>query len=335
MSSSIFQPKDQEWVDRCSILHTFICTAERTSTFVAANLLFTFNRSDIAAKLLKRLHAVLYIQNGRVLWYHKSFPDFLFDQNRSKDFWCDQAEHHRRLTESCFRIMNAELRFNIANIPSSFTLDQQNTELAHQLNSHVQAIAQEASQVEPDDLNAIVSRVVDYLQTSEYSIKQIEHHQILDSNLVSNELQAFLRLGQLIDLADTGNPLAAAEVAAIAEIMGQLLNLPAWQVKRLRLASLLHRIAPHSVNVQYGEAPSCPLIPAAQVLRTMPRLSAIAQIINHFSEHWDGSGEPAGLMGETIPLESRILGLEADFQQRFTHLSQSHTREEALSTALA
>ena len=214
-------------------------------------------------------------------------------------------------------------------------INSYNPELAQQLKSHVQAIAQESAQVEPDDLNTIVSRVVDYLQTSEYSIKQIEHHQILDSNLVSNELQAFLRLGQLIDLADTGNPLAAAEVAAIAEIMGQLLNLPAWQVKRLRLASLLHRIAPQSVNVQYGEAPSCPLIPAAQVLRTMPRLSAIAQIINHFSEHWDGSGEPAGLIGETIPLESRILGLVADFQQRFTHLSQSHTREEALSTALA
>lgn len=214
-------------------------------------------------------------------------------------------------------------------------INRYNPELAQQLKSHVQAIAQESAQVEPDDLNTIVSRVVDYLQTSEYSIKQIEHHQVLDSNLVSNELQAFLRLGQLIDLADTGNPLAAAEVAAIAEIMGQLLNLPAWQVKRLRLASLLHRIAPQSVNVQYGEAPSCPLIPAAQVLRTMPRLSAIAQIINHLSEHWDGSGQPAGLIGETIPLESRILGLVADFQQRFTHLSQSHTREEALSTAFA
>jgi len=212
-----------------------------------------------------------------------------------------------------------------------------NPELAQQLKSHVQAIAQETARVEPDDLNKIVSRVVDYLQTSEHSTNKLDfsHHQALDSNLVSNELQAFLRLGQLIDLADTGNPLAAAEVAAIAEIMGQLLNLPAWQIKRLRLASLLHRIAPHSVNVQYGEAPSCPLIPAAQVLRTMPRLSAIAQIINHLSERWDGGGQPAGLMEETIPLESRILGLVVDFQQRFTHLSQSHTKEEALSAAFA
>jgi len=210
-----------------------------------------------------------------------------------------------------------------------------NPELAQQLKSHAQAIAQETATAQPDDLNTIVSRVVDYLQTSEYSIRQIEHHQALDSNLVSNELQAFLRLGQLIDLADTVNPLAAAEVAAIAEIVGQLLNLPAWQIKRLRLAGLLHRIAAQSVNIQYGEAPSCPLIPAAQVLRTMPRLSAIAQIINHFSERWDGNGQPAGLIGEAIPLESRILGLITDFQQRFTQLAQSHPREEALLTAFA
>jgi DICT domain-containing protein len=212
-----------------------------------------------------------------------------------------------------------------------------NPELAQQLKSHVQAIAEATPATEPDDLNTIVSRVVDYLQTSEHSVSRlgISHHQALDSNLVSNELQAFLRLGQLIDLADTGNPLAAAEVAAIAEIIGQLLDLPAWQIKRLRLAGLLHRIAPQSVNVQYGEAPSCPLVPAAQVLRTMPRLSAIAQIINHLSERWDGGGQPAGLTGEKIPLESRILGLAIAFQQRFTQLVQTHTKEEALLTAFA
>jgi len=67
---------------------------------------------------------------------------------------------------------------------------------------------------------------------------------------VSNELQAFLRLAQLIDLADTNNPRAAAEVAALAETMGQLLEIPAWQLKRLRLAGLLHRIAPMSVSLQ-------------------------------------------------------------------------------------
>jgi len=59
-------------------------------------------------------------------------------------------------------------------------------------------------------LGAIVS-VVDYLQTSELDNSKLRictQHKALDQNLVSNELQA-LRLAQLIDLADTDNPMAA------------------------------------------------------------------------------------------------------------------------------
>ena len=55
-------------------------------------------------------------------------------------------------------------------------------------------------------------------------------------------------------------------------------------------------------------------MPAAQALRIMPRLRAIAQIITHQSEWWNGTGEPAGLAGDDIPLESRILSLVAEFQ---------------------
>ncbi len=202
-----------------------------------------------------------------------------------------------------------------------------NPELKQTLTATVQALAAAAPTAPPDDLTAIVSRVVDYLHTSELDINNLNintQHNALDSNLISNELQAFLRLAQLSDIADTGNPMAAAEVAALAEMMGQLLDLPAWQLKRLRLAGLLHRIAPMSVGVQYGEAPCCPLVPAAQVLRTMPRMRAIAQIINHYYEWWNGSGQPGGLAGEEIPLESRILGLVADFQSRVQQ-RRSHT----------
>jgi HD-GYP domain-containing protein (c-di-GMP phosphodiesterase class II) len=212
-----------------------------------------------------------------------------------------------------------------------------NWELAQKLQSQVQAIAAATAEAKPDDLNAIVSRVVDYLQDSQQTVNNLElctHHQALDNNLLSNELQAFLRLGQLIDVADTSNPMAAAEVAALAETMGQLLDLPAWQLKRLRLAGLLHRIAPLSVNAQHAEAPSCPLVPAAQVLRTMPRLRAIAQIMNHISEWWNGSGQPAGLAEEEIPLESRILGLVVTFQQRLAQLSKSQAVEKMSETSV-
>ena len=81
-----FSPKEKGWEIRLSILHTFLCTAERTSTSVVADLLFTSDYADVAEKLLSDLHAVLYCEHGRILAYHKSFADFIFDQDRAGKF---------------------------------------------------------------------------------------------------------------------------------------------------------------------------------------------------------------------------------------------------------
>ena len=213
-------------------------------------------------------------------------------------------------------------------------VEKYNPELAQKLTGHKQAIHTQI--LAPQEIGQVVSRVIDYLKTSENILSHptATGQKTLSSNLVSNEVQAFLRMAQLMDIADIQNPMAASEVAAIAEIMGQLLDLPAWQIKRLRLAGLLHRIDPleptksiftaTKINTDQEEAPSCPLVPGAQVLRTMPQLRAIAQIITHQTEWWNGTGEPAGLAGEEIPLESRILALVADFQWRVSHQKYSN-----------
>ncbi len=212
-----------------------------------------------------------------------------------------------------------------------------NPELASKLTAQAEAIAANQS-AKRDDLGPIVARVVDYLQDGQAMLGDTQPNDLpsrqrdfLDNNLVSNEVQAFLRMAQLTDQADDTNPTAAAEVAALAEALGQLLDLPVWQLHRLKLAGLLHRLAPlqqtetalspgtgryaNKDKDDLSTAPSCPLIPGAQVLRTMPQLRAIATIITHLTERWDGTGQPAGLAGDEIPLESRILGLVAAFQQ--------------------
>ncbi|HAZ44323.1 MAG TPA: metal-dependent phosphohydrolase [Cyanobacteria bacterium UBA11369] len=219
-----------------------------------------------------------------------------------------------------------------------------NPELEEKLTAQLKAMLSEGNQ-QPEDLGAIVSRVVDYLQTSHEDLiedKHAEipasHHEVLDINLVSNELQAFVRMAQLMELANTGNPMSTAEVAALAETMGQILDLPAWQLKRLRLAGLLHGLVPSLTPATSSpeEAPSCPLVPEIQALRAMPQLKAIASIITHFTEWWNGSGSPAGLAYDSIPLESRILGLVTDFQWRVSQYKASqNSRAESLSQALA
>ncbi|OLP16071.1 metal-dependent phosphohydrolase [Leptolyngbya sp. 'hensonii'] len=216
-------------------------------------------------------------------------------------------------------------------------IGQYNPQLQASLQAQVQEIVTTSPSNSPQDLCHTVSHVVDYLQEadsfeSHSYIQWASSSNRLHHNLLSNELQAFLRVAQLIDQADVSNPLAAAEVATLAESLGQLLDLPAWQVHRLRLAGLLHRLAHLQSQDSYltpstappQEAPSCPLtcnlVSGTQVLRTMPRLRAIATIITHQTEWWNGQGQPAGLAGDDIPLESRILGLLAAFQQRLNHL---------------
>jgi len=223
-----------------------------------------------------------------------------------------------------------------------------NPELAQKLTADKEQIV--PSMDRSENLGAVVSRVVDYLQRQDnLSIPTALQKQTLDRNLVSNEIQAFLRMAQLMDMADVNNPMAAAEVVVLAEAIGQLLDLPAWQIKRLRLAALLHRIDPlqkaesvlsGGISTRYQEdAPSspltCPLVPGAQVLRTMPRLRAVAQIITHQTEWWNGTGEPAALAGDEIPLESRILALLADFQWRLNERKLSNlSREQIFTQAL-
>ncbi|GAA6616360.1 DICT sensory domain-containing protein [Scytonema sp. NUACC26] len=224
-----------------------------------------------------------------------------------------------------------------------------NPELATKLRSYQETIHPSCATLE--NLSEVTARIVDYLQTGQYDLPDYTttRHQALDRNLVSNEIQAFLRMAQILDASDIKNPNAASEVVALAETMGQLLDLPAWQMKRLRLAGWLHRIdplqkaesiLPPGTYTRYQQdAPSCPLtcplVPGTQVLRRMPRLRAIAQIITHQTEWWDGTGEPAGLVGDEIPLESRILALVADFQWRANKKrTTTINREEIFTQAL-
>ncbi|MBD1911233.1 MULTISPECIES: DICT sensory domain-containing protein [unclassified Leptolyngbya] len=222
-------------------------------------------------------------------------------------------------------------------------ISRYNTELADRLRAHLANIeASDHSDGLPNSnhIGDIVTRVVHYMQTSQEGLFQHDSMGFdaypfrLDKNLISNELQAFLRIAQLIDQTDLKNPMAAAEVATLAETLGQLLDLPAWQLNRLRLAGLLHRIASlSSTELPLPSAPSdagqseaevkplcCPLIPGTQMLRRMNRMKAIATILNHMGEAWDGSGFPARLSGDEIPLESRILGLVSCFQQRLSQM---------------
>jgi len=183
------------------------------------------------------------------------------------------------------------------------------------------------------DAGAVTARVVQYLQSRRADLGQaspLPQVEDLQHNLMSNELQAFLHMAQLVDLGDPVNSTASAEVVALLDMLGQLLDLPAWQMQRLRLAGMLYRVVPTATVAPMGtpgDAPSCPLDAGVQALRVMPRLRAVATIIAHQNERWDGSGQPAGLIGDTIPLESRMLGLVSCFQHHLAQIRHSQLED--------
>ncbi|MEM9266570.1 MAG: HD domain-containing phosphohydrolase [Cyanobacteria bacterium P01_F01_bin.13] len=190
----------------------------------------------------------------------------------------------------------------------------------------------------PTDLSGVVSRIVNYLQSSQQQLVTVSRQtrelwelegqaSKLNRNLAANKLQAFLRMVQKIDDRDQANPVASLQVSALAETLGQLLDLPTLQLRRLRLAGLLFRIglaeAPKEIFQQTAEQLDKASLVfwrdraalGGQLLYSMPELDPISRIVTHQLEYWDGSGTPDGLKAEEIPIESRILGLVAYFQE--------------------
>ena len=219
-------------------------------------------------------------------------------------------------------------------------------DLAESMSAKVERMMAESATRQRDDLDAVVSQVVKYLQDSRKTLHQPQAGNFrgfkdLNENIASNEMQAFLRMAQLLDATDVSNPMAASEVASMAEAMAQLLDLPAWQAKRLYLSGLLHRVGLPDVTRERNrqskaqeQALQNKSTSKASVLRVMPQLEAVSKILIHQREAWDGSGIPAGLAYDAIPLESRIICLLADFQQKMKAYRQYSKDNNPLARAL-
>ncbi len=211
-----------------------------------------------------------------------------------------------------------------------------NPELAVRLRGEMNQI--EADKTYPQqDLSNVVTRIVEYLQTSQQQLVTLQRQTRefwelesqalrLSRNLNANKLQAFLRMAQRVDSQDPDNPVASFQVAALSETLGQLLDLPTLPLRRLRLAGLLFRIGLAQAPMDIFTHPNRHVDPKSQVLwpekasigsqllMAIPELQPVAQIVAQHLEHWDGSGYPDGLRGEQILLEARILGLVTYFQ---------------------
>jgi len=100
--------------------------------------------------------------------------------------------------------------------------------------------------------------------------------------------------------------------------VGESLAIDREEISRIRTAALLHDIGKVGVpdeilhkpgaldDHEWGIMRQHPVI-GERILRAIPGLGAVARIVRHEHERWDGGGYPDGLAGTQIPVGSRII----------------------------
>lgn len=116
----------------------------------------------------------------------------------------------------------------------------------------------------------------------------------------------------------------SSRVMDYAMLIGEELGLPFEDVEQLRFAGLLHDIGKTAVPAEILLKPS-KLTPeelervqahsqmGASIVEQIEFLKSLTPVILHHHERWDGSGYPAGLTAEAIPLLARILAVADSF----------------------
>jgi len=141
-------------------------------------------------------------------------------------------------------------------------------------------------------------------------------------------------LTNIIELNQSQHRGHSERVAEIAVFIAQRMGLAGDAVQNLKTAARLHELGivslPRDESVEdaldEGKSrlhTSHPMV-AEMLLKGFPGLEPVAEIIRHMHENVDGSGKPDGLMGEQIPLGSRILSVSSFYDHyRVAHPNSS------------
>jgi HD-GYP domain-containing protein (c-di-GMP phosphodiesterase class II) len=125
---------------------------------------------------------------------------------------------------------------------------------------------------------------------------------------------------QLLDLKDIGTGVHSTRLAEWAIRVARKLNIPEQQLYQVEVAALLHDIGkvgvPDAILKKQGPltAEERALINrhpeySWSILRLFPGLGEASLYALHHHENIDGTGYPAGLNGQEIPLVSRIVSV--------------------------
>ncbi len=163
-------------------------------------------------------------------------------------------------------------------------------------------------------------------------------------NLKEFNLQVITSLTTALEARDPYTRGHSERVSVFATAIARAAGLSEHNVERLRVAGLLHDIGKVRVSDLILNKPG-PLTdeewecmkkhPAvgAKIVAGVSSLRDIAPIIHHHHEYYDGSGYPAGLAGQDIPLLARILTVADGFEAMIS--GRSYRGSRSLAEAMA
>jgi HD-GYP domain-containing protein (c-di-GMP phosphodiesterase class II) len=137
-------------------------------------------------------------------------------------------------------------------------------------------------------------------------------------------IQTVIALAQTIELRDPTTAGHGKRVTKYALLLADALKLPARERRQIDIGSRLHDIGKIGIRdavlckkgrlsaAEYQHMQTHTLKGAA-ILATIPELAPVLPIVRNHHERWDGRGYPDRLVGEEIPLASRIVAVADSF----------------------
>jgi len=130
--------------------------------------------------------------------------------------------------------------------------------------------------------------------------------------------KTFEQISRLLDERDHYTAVHSAEVAELSTRIAAALGLPPSEIEKVDIAARVHDIGkvavPDAILLKPGPLDDeewtimkrHPVI-SAELIEGLEIYRPVVEAVRHEHERWDGSGYPAGLEGEQIPLIARII----------------------------
>jgi putative two-component system response regulator len=156
-------------------------------------------------------------------------------------------------------------------------------------------------------------------------------------DLEEYQLEAFQRLAVLAEFRDTDTGEHTIRVGDLSGEIADELGEPDGWVAHLRLAGRLHDIGkvavpdaillkPGPLTVEEFDVMKTHTTIGAEILAgsSSPLIQLAAEVALNHHERWDGTGYPAGLAGEAIPLSGRVVTVADVFDALTSHRTYKH-----------